>query len=148
MRELIQIVESALGVTDAWFNTGAFGTQKLADPVAYRVAKESGTLDTLEGPVKYQAGHYIMGPGPKNEYWPLSPENFHSKYDDNQDGTAVPKPIKKIAKLADHDGVVHASWGDLQYTAGQDYIIRHGPNDYGVVKKDIFAKTYSQEHTK
>jgi hypothetical protein len=33
----------------------------------------------------------------------------------------------------------------LNYTAGNDYIVRHGTNDYGVVKRDIFAKTYAQE---
>jgi hypothetical protein len=38
--------------------------------------------------------------------------------------------------------VVKASWGDLNYTKGEDYIVRHGAGDYGVVKKDIFAQTY------
>jgi hypothetical protein len=38
--------------------------------------------------------------------------------------------------------VVKASWGDLNYKAGEDYIVRHGAGDYGVVKKDIFAQTY------
>jgi hypothetical protein len=36
-----------------------------------------------------------------------------------------------------------ASWGNLEYTRGNDYIVKHGPSDYGVVKKDIFAKTYT-----
>jgi len=48
----------------------------------------------------------------------------------------------KVAKLADHDGVLHTSWGDLNYTKGNDYIVRHGPNDYGAVKGDIFKQTY------
>jgi hypothetical protein len=48
----------------------------------------------------------------------------------------------KTARLADHDGVVKASWGNLEYTKGNDYVVRHGPGDYGVVKTDIFAKTY------
>jgi hypothetical protein len=48
----------------------------------------------------------------------------------------------KTARLANHDGVVKASWGNLEYTKGNDYIVRHGPGDYGVVKTDIFAKTY------
>lgn len=58
------------------------------------------------------------------------------------DGTCTPKKIPKIAKLADHDGVIHTSWGDLNYTKGNDYIVRHGPGDYGAVKKDIFNQTY------
>jgi hypothetical protein len=48
-----------------------------------------------------------------------------------------------MAKLADHSGSVKTSWGEtLNYTQGNDYIVRHGPGDYGVVKKDIFPKTY------
>jgi hypothetical protein len=50
----------------------------------------------------------------------------------------------KVAKLADHDGVVKASWGNLEYTKGKDYIVKHGSGDYGVVKADIFANTYDK----
>jgi hypothetical protein len=143
MRNFINIVEGK-GITDSWFKNGSFKTMKTAMG-HYTIAKEPGTVDTLEGPVDYEVGHYIMGPGPKGEYWPLSPENFHDKYDDNHDGTAKPKGgVVKIAKLADHDGVVKASWGDLRYRKGEDIIVRHGDNDYGVVDKDIFAKTYER----
>ena len=52
----------------------------------------------------------------------------------------------KMAKLADHDGTVKTSWGEtLHYTKGNDYIVRHGPGDYGVVKADIFKQTYANE---
>ena len=35
------------------------------------------------------------------------------------------------------------SWGEkLYYNPGEDYIVRHGPGDYGVVKKDVFVITY------
>ena len=80
--------------------------------------------------------------GPKGEQYPITPEKFHSLKDDMGNGIAAPKKIPKIAKLADHSGVIHTSWGDLNYTAGNDYIVRHGANDYGAVKKDIFAQTY------
>ena len=47
------------------------------------------------------------------------------------------------AKAADHSGSVATSWGEkLRYNPGEDYIVRHGPGDYGVVKNDIFAITY------
>jgi hypothetical protein len=130
------------GITDDWFEHGSFETYKLNKPVHYTIADSDGVTKTLEGPVKHLAGHYIMGPGPKGEHWSLDPENFHSKYNDNQDGTATPKKIDKIAKLADHDGMVEASWGNLKYRSGKDYIVRHAPGDYGVVEKDIFAETY------
>ena len=142
IKEFMNIVESMDGITDAWFKNGSFETYKLSNPVPYTIADSDGVTKTLEGPVSHEAGHYIMGPGPKGEFWPLDPDNFHSKYNDNNDGTGTPKKIFKHAKLADHDGVVKASWGDLNYKSGEDYIVRHGENDYGVVKKDIFAQTY------
>ena len=81
--------------------------------------------------------------GPKGEKYPITPEKFHQMKDDLGNGIASPKKIVKLAKLADHDGVIHTSWGDLNYTAGNDYIVKHGANDYGAVKKDIFAQTYN-----
>jgi hypothetical protein len=141
IKEFINIVESMEGITDGWFAHGSFETYKHPTPIHYKTAIAGGTVDTLEGPVDYQAGHKIIT-GPKGEQYPVSAEKFAHLYDDNKDGTATPKKIFKHAKLADHDGVVKASWGDLNYKSGEDYIVRHGENDYGVVKKDIFAQTY------
>ena len=107
----------------------------------YQTATNAGTIDTLEGPVRYEPGAKIMT-GPKGEQYPITPEKFTSLYDDGGNDLAVPKKIMKVARLADHDGVIHTSWGDLEYTAGNDFIVRHGPDDYGVVKKDIFQQTY------
>ena len=137
--------ESQNKITDHWFNTGSFKTYKKANPVKYVTARKSGTLQTLEGPVTYDIGFKIIT-GPKGEQYPIPPKKFVGLYDDNGDGTATPKKIMKMAKLADHDGVVNTSWGEpLNYTAGNDYIVRHGANDYGVVKKDIFTQTYVKE---
>jgi len=141
IREFINIVEG-LRVTDAWFEKGSFKTFKKPIPVPYTIADSDGITNTLEGPVEHKAGHYIMGPGPKKEFWPLEPENFHDKYDDNGDGTGTPKGgVIKTAKLADHDGVIKATWGNLEYTAGNDVIVRHAENDYCVVKRELFAQT-------
>ena len=148
LREYITMVEADnSGINDAWFKDGAFETFKKAAPVKYKVAQSPGTVDTLEGPVRYIAGHYIMT-GPKGEQYPISPEKFATLYNDNKDGTGIPKKIIKLAKLADHDGVLHTSWGDLNYTRGNDYIVRHGTDDYGAVKKDIFAQTYDTSNIK
>jgi hypothetical protein len=134
-----QIVEN---INDAWFKSGSFETFKKPAREPYEIAKMDGVIDTLEGPVSYNAGAYIMT-GPKGEQYPITPDRFKELKVDNGDGTASPKKIVKIAKIADHDGAVATSWGDkLNYTAGNDVIVRHGPNDYGVVKKDIFTQTY------
>ena len=137
----MKINELENGINDAWFKQGGFETFKKPAQEKYEVAQQAGTVQTLEGPVQYEAGHYIMT-GPKGEQYPITPEKFNSLKDDLGNGVASPKKIPKIAKLADHDGVIHTSWGDLNYTTGNDYIVRHGANDYGAVKKDIFAQTY------
>lgn len=141
----MKINELKNGITDAWFNSNGVALKvfKKAVPVPYQIADSDGIIQTLEGPVRYKAGAYIMT-GPKGEQYPITPERFAELYADGKDGQATPKKIIKLAKLADHDGTVNTSWGDpLHYTAGNDYIVRHGPNDYGVVKKDIFAQTYA-----
>ena len=141
MREYINIVE---GITDTWFKTDSFKTYKRPAKEHYEIASEPGTIDTLEGPVKYPTGYYIMT-GPKGEKYPISPEKFNELKDDLGNGVCSPKKIMKVAKLADHSGSVNTSWGEkLHYNPGEDVIVRHGENDYGVVKKDIFAQTYEK----
>ena len=141
LRSLINIFES---VDEAWFAKNAFETYKKPNPEKYEVAESDGVIQTLEGPVNYKAGYYILT-GPKGEQYPMPPEKFRELKDDEGNGICYPKKIIKLAKLADHNGSVDTSWGEkLNYTTGEDYIVRHGPGDYGVVKKDIFAKTYAQ----
>lgn len=130
-------------IDDEWFKDGGFQVYKNPIPIKYETATDAGTISTLELPIKYESGHKIIT-GPKGEKYPVTPESFFDKYDDNGDGTATPKKIIKFAKLADHDGTLHTSWGDLAYTKGNDYIVRHGSNDYGAVKVDIFKQTYSK----
>jgi hypothetical protein len=141
MRKYISLVE---GISDDWFKNDSFHTYKRPAKEKYEIATEPGIIDTLEGPVKYPAGFYIMT-GPKGEQYPISPEKFNDLKDDLGNGICTPKKIIKIAKLADHSGSVDTSWGEkLNYKPGEDVIVRHGPNDYGVVKKDIFAQTYER----
>lgn len=142
-----KIVEEAAQINDSWFEKGSFKAYKIPDKKEpFSVADSNGTLDTLEGPVTYSKGDYIMT-GPKGEQYPISPEKFKELKTDNGDGTASPKKIVKLVKMADHDGYVILKYNGskLNYTAGEDYIVRHGQDDYGVVKKDIFKQTYKEE---
>lgn len=142
-QKLLEAYEKILEqVTDEWFQQGAFKAYKKPQKEPYEVAEKDGVLNTLEGPQRYKAGFYIVT-GPKGERYSMPPGKFRELKDDNRDGTASPKKIIKLVKLADSDGVVKTSWGaDLQYKSGEDYIVKHGPGDYGVVKKDIFSQTY------
>lgn len=140
IRRAITLVENSQAINDDWFKDG-FKTWKTFRP-RYEIADQPGTVNTLEGPVRYEAGHYIMT-GPEGEQYPITPEKFKKIYvGPDDDGRAIPRKEEKLAKLADHDGVLHTGWGNLEYTAGNDYIVRHGPGDYGAVKKGIFLKTY------
>jgi len=146
IREFINIVEG-MRINDNWFKDG-FHAYKRPAKEKYEIANEPGTIDTLEGPVKYPKGFYIMT-GPKGEQYPISPEKFNDLKDDLGNGVCTPKKIIKMAKVADHKGTVDTSWGEkLHYNPGEDVIVRHGPNDYGVVKKDIFVQTYDTSNIK
>ena len=142
--DLISEAEAAPTINDEWFKNGAFHTYKLPAQEHYEIAQQDGAIQTLEGPVNYKRGYYILT-GPKGEQYPIPPEKFAELKDDLGNGVCTPKKIIKLAKPADHAGVVNTSWGEpLNYEPGEDIIVRHGPSDYGVVKKDIFAKTYQQ----
>ena len=109
---------------------------------SYEVASASGVLETREGPQRYSEGYYIMS-GPEGEKYSMPASKFAELKDDLGSGSASPKKIMKLAKLADSDGSVMTSWGEaLEYRSGKDYIVRHGKGDYGVVKSEIFARTY------
>ena len=144
LKEYIESVEGTR-VGEEWFKNDAFKAYKRPAREPYEIADKPGTLDTLEGPVKYSAGDYIMT-GPKGERYPISPEKFKELKTDNGDGTASPKKIIKLCKVADHDGevVLKYNGSQLAYHSGEDVIVRHGPGDYGVVKADIFKQTYER----
>jgi len=140
MRNLLNLLED--NINDSWFKDG-FQTYKKPAQEKYEIAQQDGTIQTLEGPVNYKKGFYILT-GPKGEKYPIPPEKFAELKDDMGKGICTPKKIMKVAKLADRDGTIKTSWGEtLNYNSGNDYIVRHGPGDYGVVKVDIFKQTYA-----
>ena len=127
---------------DSWFKSpDTFLAYKRPIPVSYTIGTSTGTVETLEGPVQYVPGARIIT-GPKGEKYPVSEADFATLYDENGDGTASPKKIIKQVRLADHNGSLVTNWGELEYTTGNDYIVRHGSGDYGAIKVDIFKITY------
>ena len=129
-------------ISEDWFNEGSFLVFKRPSKDPFRVAQQSGTLFTLEGPVAYDKGFFILT-GPEGEEYPMPPETFYKLKVDNGDGTCSPKKIIKKAKVADHSGFVNTSWGEvLNYNPSVDVIVYHGEGNYEVVKKGIFEKTY------
>ena len=145
IRKIINIIEDAItGVNDEWFKTGSFVAAKIPNKIEpFRILSKPEMISSREGNLDGRIGDYVIT-GPEGEEYLNSPEKFHELKTDNGDGTASPKSIPKQVKLADHDGVLHTSWGDLTYTKGNDYIVRHGTGDYGAVKKEIFPQTYKE----
>lgn len=135
--------QNATNVDEKWFGVDSFKTYKNPIPISYEIAKTNCTIDTLEGPIECKRGHVIIT-GSEGEQYPVSKTKFDQLYTDITDINATPKKIMKTTKLADHDGVIKTDYGNLEYSKNKDYNIRHGKNDYGVVKKSIFKKTYHQ----
>lgn len=136
------------GISDCWFQNGGFQTFRKPTKEFFEIASDSGTINTLEGPVRYMMGDIIMT-GPVGEKYPISPEAFALLKDDCGSGVCSPRKIIKTAKLADHSGIIETSLGDkLAYNADEDFIVLHGPNEYGVVKKEVFLKSYDTQNLK
>jgi hypothetical protein len=63
--------ETTSGISDQWFDhESTFTASKPPKPVQHETAQTAGTVETLEGPVRYEAGHKIMT-GPKGEKYPI-----------------------------------------------------------------------------
>ena len=95
LREYIDLITET--ITDDWFSTGAFETFKKLTEEKYEIAQEDGAIDTLEGPVNYKKGYYILT-GPKGERYPIPPEKFAELKDDQGHGICTPKKILKDRK--------------------------------------------------
>jgi hypothetical protein len=131
-------------INDSWFDSKSFKAFKRPVEEKYSITSEPGVIETLEGPVEYGAGYYIMI-GPKGEQYPITSERFKALKDDLSNGRCLPKKVVKLCKVADHTGTVETSWGQpLHYNPGVDVIVQHGPGDFGVVKADIFEITYER----
>jgi hypothetical protein len=129
---------------ETWFETSSIKVAKVGNPISFEIANEAGVAITKEGPVAYEADHYLVSNGLSPAY-PVAPSTFNALYDISleQEGVATPKAIEKYSKLATEDGSITTSWGVLAYRNGLDYIVRHAANDYGVVDDTVFNVTYN-----
>jgi len=89
LRKYINLFEDQT-IDDQWFKQGSFKTYKKPNPEKYEIAQQDGTIQTLEGPVNYKKGYYILT-GTKGETYPMPPEKFHELKDDAGDGVCYPK---------------------------------------------------------
>jgi hypothetical protein len=122
--------------------------KKLLIPVKVIFALTDGVCETLEGPVSYQAGDAIMT-GVDNEQWPIERHKFEATYDaqpptlPGENGLYFKKPIPvRVVQLTEPIKVeVGSQANKIQGQIG-DWLIEYGPENFGIVSKDIFSKTY------
>jgi hypothetical protein len=131
-----------------------------ADPRALRVCKKPtpvevefaiayGVCETLEGPVRFQAGDAILT-GVQGERWPVPRHLFVSSYE-----PVPPTPAgengnyRKVASITyalrmDRPRDVPVSWKQdpLQGRPG-DWLLHYGNGSYGVIQDDIFRESYA-----
>lgn len=117
-------------------------------PVVVEFAASAGVLRTLEGPVRYRAGDALLT-GVAGERWPIGREKFDAAYEPvpptvaGRAGEYRRRPLVVRAKRMAGPFRVRVGHADdpLQGRAG-DWLLQYGPDDYGIVAADLFARTY------
>jgi len=119
-------------------------------PVAVPVefAASAGTIDTLEGAVRHEAGAAILT-GAAGERWPVERAKFDAAYEPaqgiqaGQPGAYRKRPVDVLARqlTEEMEVPVGASASMLKGQPG-DWLVQYGWRDFGIVAKAIFEQTY------
>ena len=113
-----------------------------------KFAKNLGTLKTLEGEVRYEAGAAILT-GEAGDTWPVERAKFDASYEavngtkHGEDGTYQKRQIEVLAIQLTEPTSVNVGYADDPIT-GQvgDWLVQYGEGDFGIVNAEIFANTY------
>lgn len=116
-------------------------------PVVF--ARSAGTIQTLEGQVRYAEGDAILT-GPKGEQWPVARARFDAAYlplapdGGGRDGLYQKQPQRcwALVLIGDRTVPLSSGRGSLKGKAG-DVLLEYGPGDRSIVAADIFAALYS-----
>ena len=125
---------------------------EIADKDQIIKTKEADPLKPGSGEVLARRGDAIMT-GTKGERWPIARETFIDTYKPVRGPSQIPggpitpgiarkKNIPVTAKEMPEAFEVKASWGDLSGKPG-DFLVQYGPDDFGIVSRDIFKETYN-----
>jgi hypothetical protein len=115
-------------------------------------AASAGTLETLEGPVGYQADDAIVT-GVANERWPVPRARFIEKYRPvgdvapGEDGAYESLPQRGWALQVDESGVppeIVTSAGAVLRSRVGDWLVQDDPTDVRVVNGDLFHELYEE----
>lgn len=135
-------------VPDLFRDPRALRVSKSPNPVRVAFAAGSGVCETLEGPVRFDAGDAILT-GLRGERWPVRRDLFLAGYDplpptrSGESGTYRKAASVTYALRLDRPCEVPAGWRDdpLRGRPG-DWLLQYADGSYGVVRDDIFRDTY------
>lgn len=114
--------------------------------VAVEFATEDGTLQTLEGPVRYRAGD-ALATGVRGERWPIPRETFLASYSPEPGvatgapGSYVKQPVEVDAVRMDSPFSVEIEGGMLTGSAG-DWLVTAADGSQWIVRDDVFRESY------
>ena len=127
-------------------NARSFVKQDMLVRVAF--ADEAGTLETREGQVCYQKGDALLT-GMEGEVWPVERSRFEAFYTPTEDTALkdkgvfkpVARPVWGLQVQEVFTVALSGEKGILRGGAG-DWLVQYAPGEYGVVAREIFARTY------
>ena len=128
--------------------------QMMKKTIVVRVgfARAAGEAHTLEGVVPYRAGDALIT-GPAGEQWPVERDFFFRNYQpvpgiqagDDGEYSRLPQQVWAL-RMREAFCVQSGKNGAPLRGASGDWLIQHGPDDYSVVRADIFPQLYSELH--
>lgn len=113
-----------------------------------RIAESDEIVKTLEGDVVARSGDRIVtrltADRNQAESWPVRPNKFEEKYSFHGPTgywTAKPDRLVTVEQMP-RPFEVHVNWGDPIKGVAGDFKVTYGPDDFGVIREDIFWETY------
>lgn len=127
---------------------GAVLAIKRPIPVRVAFAPVAGSLQTLEGAVRYRAGAALLT-GPGGERWPVEREAFLASYEpisptqEGEDGSYRKKKAAVVALQLQAPISIPVGYdSDLIEGRPGDWLVQYAPGNHGVVGAKIFSETY------
>jgi hypothetical protein len=124
--------------------------RRLPIHVSVHFARQAGVLETLEGPVGYEPGAALLS-SPLGDRWPVERAHFDTDYfpvdpavQPGHDGTYQRREaVVSARKLNEPTTVAAGSAGDRITGQPGDWLVKYGPERFGIVAAAVFARTYA-----
>jgi hypothetical protein len=135
-------------VPDLAADPDALRVLKKPVPVVVAFAISDGICETLEGPVRYQAGDAILK-GVQGEYWPMQRSAFLASYKavpptrSQENGLYRKEPTIALARRLEAALKVKVGWqrDPLEAHSG-DWLVLYEDGNHGVLQDAIFRDSY------